>query len=56
MRQAMALLMTTMAPIEILILDEHNTAALDPVIAELIMEWQESCQRKETDNDHGYIE
>ena len=36
-RQAMALLMTTMAPIEILILDEH-TAALDPKTAELIME------------------
>ena len=35
-RQAMALLMTTMAPIEILILDEH-TAALDPKTAELIM-------------------
>ena len=33
----MALLMTTMAPIEILILDEH-TAALDPKTAELIME------------------
>ena len=36
-RQAMALLMTTMTPIEILILDEH-TAALDPKTAELIME------------------
>ena len=36
-RQAMALLMTTIAPIEILILDE-NTAALDPKTAELIME------------------
>ena len=36
-RQAMALLMTTMSPIEILILDEH-TAALDPKTAEIIME------------------
>lgn len=35
-RQAMALLMTTMSPIEFLILDEH-TAALDPKTAELIM-------------------
>ena len=36
-RQAMALLMSTMTPIEFLILDEH-TAALDPKIAEVIME------------------
>lgn len=36
-RQAMALLMSAMAPIEFLILDEH-TAALDPKTAELIME------------------
>ncbi len=36
-RQAMALLMSTMTPIEFLILDEH-TAALDPMTAELIME------------------
>ena len=36
-RQAMALLMVTMAPIEFLILDEH-TAALDPKTAELIMQ------------------
>ncbi len=35
-RQAMALLMATMTPIEFLILDEH-TAALDPKTAELIM-------------------
>ena len=35
--QAMALLMSTMTPIEFLILDEH-TAALDPKTAELIME------------------
>ncbi|MGN1095750.1 MAG: ABC transporter ATP-binding protein [Eubacteriales bacterium] len=36
-RQAMALIMTTLTPIDILILDEH-TAALDPKTAELIME------------------
>ncbi len=36
-RQAMALLMSVMTPIEFLILDEH-TAALDPKTAELIME------------------
>lgn len=35
-RQAMALLMATMTPIEFLILDEH-TAALDPKTADLIM-------------------
>ncbi|MEF9942113.1 MAG: ATP-binding cassette domain-containing protein [Lachnospiraceae bacterium] len=36
-RQAMALLMTTMTPIEFLILDEH-TAALDPKTADIIMQ------------------
>ena len=36
-RQAMALLMSTMTPIEFLILDEH-TAALDPKTAEQIMQ------------------
>lgn len=36
-RQAMALLMTTLTPIEFLILDEH-TAALDPKTAEIIMQ------------------
>lgn len=36
-RQAMSLLMSTMTPIEFLILDEH-TAALDPKTAEMIME------------------
>ena len=35
-RQALALLMSTLTPIEFLILDEH-TAALDPKTAELIM-------------------
>ena len=44
-RQAMALLMTTMAPIEILILDEH-TAALDPKTAELIMELTGKVSKK----------
>ena len=36
-RQALALLMSTMTPIDFLILDEH-TAALDPKTAETIME------------------
>jgi putative ABC transport system ATP-binding protein len=36
-RQALAMIMATMTPIEFLILDEH-TAALDPKTAELIME------------------
>ena len=36
-RQAMALLMSTMTPIDFLILDEH-TAALDPKTAETIMQ------------------
>ena len=36
-RQAIALLMSTMTPLDFLILDEH-TAALDPKTAELIME------------------
>ena len=36
-RQAVALLMATMTPIDFLILDEH-TAALDPHTAEIIME------------------
>ena len=36
-RQALSLLMSTMTPIEFLILDEH-TAALDPKTAEIIME------------------
>ena len=35
-RQALSLLMTTLTPIEFLILDEH-TAALDPKTAEIIM-------------------
>ena len=36
-RQALAIIMATMTPIEFLILDEH-TAALDPKTAELIMQ------------------
>ena len=36
-RQAMALLMSTMTPLDFLILDEH-TAALDPKTSEIIME------------------
>ncbi len=36
-RQAVALIMSTLTPIEFLILDEH-TAALDPKTAEIIME------------------
>ena len=44
-RQAMALLMSTMTPIEFLILDEH-TAALDPKTAELIMELTDKMVKK----------
>lgn len=44
-RQAMALLMTTMTPIEFLILDEH-TAALDPKTAEIIMELTDKIVRQ----------
>ena len=44
-RQAMALLMSTMTPIEFLILDEH-TAALDPKTAELIMELTDRIVRE----------
>lgn len=44
-RQAMALLMSTMTPIEFLILDEH-TAALDPKTAEVIMKLTEQIVRE----------
>ncbi len=44
-RQAVALLMCTMTPIEFLILDEH-TAALDPKTAELIMELTDKVVRE----------
>ena len=44
-RQAMALLMSTMTPIEFLILDEH-TAALDPKTADLIMELTDKVVRE----------
>ncbi|WP_342756382.1 ABC transporter ATP-binding protein [Kineothrix sedimenti] len=44
-RQALALLMSTMSPIEFLILDEH-TAALDPKTAEVIMELTDKIVRE----------
>lgn len=44
-RQAMALIMSTMTPIDFLILDEH-TAALDPKTADLIMELTEKVVRE----------
>lgn len=44
-RQAMALLMSTMTPIEFLILDEH-TAALDPKTADRIMELTDRIVRE----------
>lgn len=43
-RQALALLMATMTPIDFLILDEH-TAALDPKTAEIIMELTDQVVR-----------
>ncbi len=55
-RQAMALLMSTMTPIEFLILDEH-TAALDPKTAELIMQLTDKIvKEKESYNDYGYTQ
>ena len=44
-RQALALLMATMTPIDFLILDEH-TAALDPKTAEIIMELTEKVVKE----------
>lgn len=44
-RQAMALIMATMTPIEFLILDEH-TAALDPKTADIIMELTDKVVRE----------
>lgn len=44
-RQALALLMSTMTPIEFLILDEH-TAALDPKTVEIIMELTDKIVRE----------
>lgn len=44
-RQALALLMATMTPIDFLILDEH-TAALDPKTAEIIMELTDKLVRE----------
>lgn len=44
-RQALSLLMTTLTPIEFLILDEH-TAALDPKTAEIVMELTDRIVRE----------
>lgn len=44
-RQALALLMATMTPIDFLILDEH-TAALDPKTAQIIMELTDQVVRE----------
>ena len=44
-RQALALLMSTMTPIDLLVLDEH-TAALDPHTAETIMELTDRIVRE----------
>lgn len=48
-RQAVALLMATMTPLDFLILDEH-TAALDPHTADIIMELTDKivCEKKLT--------
>ncbi len=52
-RQALSLLMSTMTPIEFLILDEH-TAALDPKTAEIIMELTDQIvKEKKTHDNHG---
>lgn len=45
-RQAVALLMTTLSPLDFLILDEH-TAALDPRTAEIIMELTDRVVREQ---------
>ncbi len=52
-RQAMALLMSTMTPIEFFILDQH-TAALDPKTAEdqYAVDGPD-CKGKETDFTYG---
>lgn len=44
-RQALALLMSTLTPIELLLLDEH-TAALDPKTADTVMELTEKTVRQ----------
>ncbi len=44
-RQALALIMATLGPTKVLLLDEH-TAALDPAAAELVMKLTESVVRK----------
>lgn len=45
-RQALALLMATMTPIDLLILDEH-TAALDPRTSEIVMKITDDIVRKQ---------
>ena len=50
-RQAVALLMATMTPIDMLILDEH-TAALDPKTAEIIMELTGKIVAEKTSDHH----
>ena len=52
-RQAVALLMATLQPIEFLILDEH-TAALDPKTAEIIMKLTDDIVREESYDDNGH--
>lgn len=50
----MALLMSTMTPLDFLILDEH-TAALDPKTSEVIMELTDELVReKHADHTDGY--
>ncbi len=44
-RQALSLLMSTMTPVDLLLLDEH-TAALDPRTAEIIMELTDQIVRE----------
>ena len=44
--------MSTMTPIEFLILDEH-TAALDPKTAEIIMELTDQIVKRKTHDNHG---
>jgi putative ABC transport system ATP-binding protein len=44
-RQALALIMATLGPTKVLLLDEH-TAALDPAAAELVMKLTEQVVRK----------
>ena len=52
-RQAVALLMATLSPLDFLILDEH-TAALDPHTAEVIMQLTDRVVREEADRHDGH--